>query len=140
MYFQADKLQVQTPIYRVKIMRASEIIRKIADVLDAQESGKSNTEITNRPEQTSVDTPTPANTQDAESQSEVNVQSMVSPIQQKFELLKKATDIDNAFDNGEIGVEEPGEESDELAILKRNAGVPSVVVTQMAHDDEPFDN
>jgi hypothetical protein len=51
---------------------------------------------------------------------------MVPPLQQKIEMLKKSQGIENVYD----------EEPDELAHIKRNAGIISVVT---AEEDEPFE-
>lgn len=42
-------------------------------------------------------------------------ETMVPPLQQELELLKKATGVDNMYD-------EP--EDEELTIIKKNAGIP----------------
>lgn len=42
-------------------------------------------------------------------------ETMVSPLQQELELLKKATGVDNMYDNCE---------DEELTIIKKNAGIP----------------
>jgi hypothetical protein len=71
-------------------MRASEIIRRLADLVDAQESGnQSSTEITNRPQQTSIEVDQPTDTQGIEQQAQVNVKTMVPPLQQKLDLMKR---------------------------------------------------
>jgi hypothetical protein len=51
---------------------------------------------------------------------------MVPPLQQKLELLKKATGVDNMFDN------EGG--ADELDDIKKLTGIKAVIHA----DDEPF--
>jgi hypothetical protein len=110
-------------------MRASEIIRKIADVLDAQEvNHNSNTEITNRPAVVDVEIEQPTDTCDIESQAGVNTKSMVAPLQQKLDLMKKMAGVDDCA--------EP--ETDELAIIKQNAGIKPAVVA-IADEDEPFE-
>lgn len=52
----------------------------------------------------------PEDTKEKESQ-----ETMVSPLQQELELLKKATGVDNMYD-------EP--EDEEITIIKKNAGIP----------------
>ena len=77
-------------------MRASEIIRKIADVIDSQESdSQASTEITNRPDQSDVATSQPTDTTGIEQQAQVNVATMVPPLQQKLDLMKKLAGIDH---------------------------------------------
>jgi hypothetical protein len=110
-------------------MRASEILRKLADVIDSQESdSQASTEITNRPDQSDVATSQPTDTTGIEQQAQVNVATMVPPLQQKLDLMKKMAGVDDCA--------EP--ESDELAIMKQNAGIRPAVIA-IADDDEPFE-
>lgn len=55
---------------------------------------------------------------------------MVPPLQQKMELHKKAHGLDNVYDQVN------GEEPDELAVIKRNAGIASITTPD---EDEPFE-
>ena len=55
----------------------------------------------------------------------VNTQSMVPPLQQKLELLKKASGVPSMFDKGD----------DELEDIKKLTGITAV----MHGDDEPVD-
>jgi hypothetical protein len=57
---------------------------------------------------------------------------MIPPLQQKIELLKKSVGVPNAFDG------EEQDQSDELDILKKNAGVAPIAI-QVAEEDEPFE-
>jgi hypothetical protein len=133
-------------------MRASEILRKLADVIDSQESdSQASTEITNRPDQSDVATSQPTDTT-GEEHVDVNVKPMVPPLQQKLDLLKKLAGVETE-ENGEEcgceddiqaqddGVEEP---KDELATIKRNAGLSMMsqmptILAHIADDDEPFE-
>jgi hypothetical protein len=112
-------------------MKASEILRKLADVIDTQQSDSKQT-----PNRAVL---TPAEPESGEGE-HINTQSMVAPLQQKLELLKKSVGLDNAFDNGDIQLDgEPCDSTtDELAVIKQNAGIRPVVV-QIASDDEPLD-
>ena len=112
-------------------MTAAEILRKLADIVDSKETGLpvSNMNV-------SVDTPT--DTADIEDQAQVNVKSMVPPLQQKLELMKRIA--------GEEACEECGclpcecdDSQDEMEIMKRNAGIAPVVVA-LADEDEPFES
>jgi hypothetical protein len=119
-------------------MRASEIIRKIADVLDAQESNQSSsTEITNRPDQSNVETGQPTDTQGIEQTAGVNVKSMVAPLQQKLDLMKRLAGEEAC---GTCGASPCGCEQgqDELAIMRQNAGIRPAVIA-IADEDEPFE-
>jgi hypothetical protein len=86
-------------------MKTAEILRKLADLVDTVESD--------------ANPPSEENTPD-------ELGTMVPPLQQKIEILKKSQGIDNIYD----------EQADELDTVKRNAGL-AVITT--AEEDEPFD-
>jgi len=75
-------------------MTASEILRKMADIIDSKQTGGEGTEITNRPEQ--IDIEAPSNTNDIEGDAQVNTKSMVAPLQQKLEIMKRLAGMDSA--------------------------------------------
>jgi len=117
-------------------MKASEILRKLADTLDSEEANnRAPTEITNRPDQIDIEVPT--DTKGIESQAKVNVKTMVPPLQQKLDLMKKLAGEDSCEVCGATPCAcEP--EQDELAIIKQNAGIKPVVMA-IADEDEPFE-
>ncbi|HET8688398.1 MAG TPA: hypothetical protein VFM18_17445 [Methanosarcina sp.] len=127
-------------------MRASEILRGLADMLDARETQSSSTEINNRPNTQEVPTEIPSDTAGIEGEAQVNVKTMVPPLQQKIDLMKKLaglehsevggldTDEQEAQFSGNCGCEEP----DELAIMKQNAGITPLVMA-IADEDEPYE-
>lgn len=83
-------------------MRASEILRKFADLIDQAQSGDHNqTGLT----QVEVDPP-----------EDIDQELMIPPLQQKLELLKKSVDMDNAFDCN-------SDDDDELSQMKKIAGI-----------------
>ena len=84
-------------------MKTAEILRNLADLVDTVDSDGA-------PE---------ANTTD-------ELGTMVPPLQQKIEILKKSQGIDNVYD----------EQADELDQVKKNAGL-AVITT--AEEDEPFE-
>ena len=86
-------------------MKTAEILRKLADLVDTVECDASS-----GPEETAPD----------------ELGTMVPPLQQKIEILKKSQGIDNVYD----------QQSDELDQVKRNAGL---AVTVAAEEDEPFE-
>ena len=92
-------------------MKLSDIMRDIADLLDqkmgSQSSGAdlSGNSTQSRLEPVEVDKP-----------SEEEQPKMVPPLQAKLEILKKSEGIPNVYD-GE------GQEADELAMIKKNAGL-----------------
>jgi len=120
-------------------MRASEILRRLADVIDGQQDQTAEVEVDQEPAQ---------DAEDIEDRAQVNVQSMVSPLQQKLELLKKVAGLENAFDMGEINTEYPNPdhydnepeqlEDDELDIMRHNAGFP--VLVQLAASDNDVED
>jgi hypothetical protein len=137
-------------------MRASEILRKLADVIDGQDAGESSTEVNNRPGTNSVDTCRTTDTAGIEGDAQVNTKSMVGPLQQKLELLKKAAGISGAYDSGALSTDVCADEQDicpecqcypcgcsseqdELAIMKQNAGIPPIIAMVATDEDEPFE-
>ena len=118
----------------------------MADILDAKETGGEGTEINNRPEGFDVDAPDSTDTAEIETNAQVNTKSMVGPLQQKFELLKKAAGINGAInatsDEQDVCPEcnaSPCEcGPDELDIIKQNAGIP--VAIQISADDTDVEN
>lgn len=87
---------------------------------------------------------------------DVNTDSMVSPLQQKLELIKKVAGVDGAFADGELNTDaedtcsdcgctpcecehESGE--DALATMKHLAGIaPAAATLVVADEDEPFES
>lgn len=84
-------------------MRASEILRKFADLIDQTQDGNQKQTGLNPVEVV----PPEETTQDL----------MIPPLQQKLELLKKSVDMDNAFDCN------TDNSDDELNNMKRFAGI-----------------
>jgi hypothetical protein len=86
---------------------------------------------------------------------DINTDSMVSPLQQKLELIKKVAGVDGAFTTGEMDThadhdggcpecgcdpcECDGHEADPLEAMKRMAGLPSAATVVIADEDEPFE-
>jgi hypothetical protein len=122
-------------------MRASEILRRMADLIDGKETGGEGTEIGNRPVTGAVDTAPAMDTAGIEGQAQVNTKSMTPPLQQKLELLKKVAGQESAFGSDEDICPEcqcqPCDCGDhnELDIIKRNAGLPVVVQLASADND-----
>jgi hypothetical protein len=126
-------------------MRASEILHKMADIMDSHENGpesgqSANTEITNRPDQSEVEVSIDAG--GIEGAAQVNTRAMISPLQLQAELLKKV--VGHTEEEPECCPQcgcnpcgcEP--EQDELAIIKQNAGIKPAVIA-IADEDEPFE-
>jgi len=108
-------------------MRASEILRKLADVIDSAEGGQvaqAEPQATHPNVRVAL---APAEQPSAE-QPQTAVTTFVPPLQTKIELLKKAVDVDSIYDQG----------GDEIAQLKKSAGIHPVVADEAA-GDEPLD-
>ncbi len=110
-------------------MRAAEILRKLADVIDQNSGQDRPTNSVPHAELAPVEVDNTDNT-------ETSVQ--IPPLQAKIELMKKSMGMDNAYD----GEEECGcggdVVDDEVAQMKRHAGIPVIAVTELS-DDEPFE-
>jgi hypothetical protein len=106
-------------------MRIGEILRKLADIADRQETGGEGTEVVNRPETSEVDTAPAMDTADIEGRAQVNTKTMISPLQMQAELLKKMTGAEGQADICPQCNATPCacEEPDELVVIKQNAGI-----------------
>lgn len=101
-------------------MKASEILRKMADLIDKHSEGESD-----RPTNSVPHAELEPIEVDNDDTSEVS--TMVPPLQQKLELLKKVAG-------------EPDEEGgDELEIIKRHAGINPYVVYTAGEDNDVLD-
>lgn len=99
-------------------MKAAEILRQLADLIDQNSQ---------EPTATSAAELVPVEVDNTDN-TETSV--MVPPLQQKIELLKKATGVENHYDD--CGCDDGAD--DEVAQMKRNAGI-SPIVLQVATDD-----
>jgi hypothetical protein len=102
-------------------MKISDVLRKLADELDAQNSIPD----------------APGNTQTDDS-------VFLPPLQQKQELLKRAVEVDNIYDDkladqthedSDYNID--NNKDDDLDAIKRNAGIAAVIGLS---DDEPLDS
>jgi hypothetical protein len=113
-------------------MRASEILRQMANMIDA----KSQPEQSHNHDSDLIPVPDDV---------------FLPPLQGKYELLKKAVGVDNAFDsnadtmsddpeasNHKVTHMEP-DEQDALARMKKAAGINALIVHDLS-DDEPLDS
>jgi RNA polymerase-binding transcription factor DksA len=111
-------------------MKASEILRKLADVIDSQETAAVNAGNHNRNALEPVD----VDTQDHTEQT-----VMITPLQQKQELLKKAAGVESFYDNEHGDCEQCGSDPcacghDPLDVLKQNAGL-SVIIQDIGGEE-----
>jgi hypothetical protein len=118
-------------------MKIGEILRKMADIMDAQDNSQDQSQ-----EPTAmVQGDEPKTTaQGIEGDAQVNTVSMVAPLQQKLELLKKAAGVDNMYDSEgtcDVCGAAPCECADdnELDAIKKNAGIP-VAIQVSAEDND----
>lgn len=100
-------------------MKMADILRDMADMLDQKISSEHDHNDPAAPGLTPVEVD---NHDDTESV------TMVPPLQQKLELLKKATGVDNHFDGAEEG-------PDELDRIKHLGGVAPAAVIHVASDN-----
>ena len=109
-------------------MKMADILRDLADKLENMEGGA---ESSDRPANTG---PTADHFQhDVDDGAESGDQDvdvtgvMIPPLQQKLEILKKATGMDNAFDN---------QSSDELGDIKKLTGIKAVIQHEAGEDND----
>jgi len=98
-------------------MRAAEILRNLADIIDKAETGLADPESQSSIQLTKVDSDMPGEHEPTELDPNP---VMVPPLQQKLELLKKAVNMPNVFD------QEDQSEPDELSSIKKNAGIAAI--------------
>ena len=126
-------------------MNIAEILRGLADKIDGVEQQV--------PHQDQSAQLHPASATNDE-HPDVNTDSMVSPLQQKLELIKKVAGVDGAFADGALNTDaedagctdcgcDPCEcsgEEDPLATMKHLAGLaPAAATLVVADEDEPFE-
>lgn len=105
-------------------MKAAEILRKLADLIDGQSQEADSTQVVGLAP-VEVD-----NTDNTETT------TMVPPLQAKLELLKKAVDVDSHYDEATPC---DSAEDAELALMKQRAGIPVVAVHELGDDDGAFE-
>jgi hypothetical protein len=119
-------------------MRASEILRQMADMIDAKSQATTQTQSQEQSTGSPDLIPVPTDT-------------FLPPLQGKYELLKKAVGVDNTFDENVGKVAEDPEasnhkvtpmspdETDALERMKKAAGVNALIINDLS-DDEPLEN
>jgi len=142
-------------------MKIGEILRKIADAVDAEEgitTQAADPRLQNQAELVAIaqepvevvanveaEKPSP-NGRTVSGNDKEPEELFLPPLQQKQELLKKAVGVENIYDDGRPGdasdenAEAPTpEEEDLLQRIKRMAGVPVAAVQELSND-EVFDD
>lgn len=124
-------------------MTLSDILRNIADKLAAVEQG--DTDSSNLGDHVggvskNFQAMQAPETQDSDVEKDIPLDTMVPPLQQKIELLKRSVGIDNVFDGSPIDKTDDGS-TEELDAIKRMAGIsPNTTAIMTLSDDEPMDN
>ena len=120
-------------------MKASEILHGLAELLAGIESGQgqSNQNVPQQPNKAELVQVQVDHSDGTDST------TMVPPLQQKIELLKKSLQVDNEFDKGFDQVDQqydqPGaNEVDDLSRMKQMAGIKTFAQQELAKD-EPLD-
>ena len=97
-------------------MKPSEMLRRLADLIDAKEKEQNDSNhLAQQPDDI-----------------------FIPPLQLKLELLKKATGVENVYDE-ESQENNESHSYDEIDVIKKNAGI-SVVALDALGDDEPLEN
>lgn len=100
-------------------MKTSEILRQLADIIDTIDS----------------DNKTKTNKESDLAQQPDDL--YIPPLQLKLELLKKATNVENVYDE-DLENTKP-HSYDELTAIKKNAGINVTALDELV-DDEPLEN
>jgi hypothetical protein len=106
-------------------MKAAEILRSLADVIDRAETGTAAAEVPTQIQKPSFHKVEVPNEEQGDPYA-----TMVSPLQQKLELLKKAAGVESAYD------EQDREAADPLDQMKKMAGLQTVMVASEDNDIE----
>ena len=122
-------------------MKASEILHGLADLLAGIESGQG--QASNQPQATAQVQVASLKPVEVDNTDGSNSTTMVPPLQQKLELLKKSLNVDNEFDQGFDQIEQEQEgrtpsDGGDLERMKQMAGIKKVAQQELAND-EPLD-
>ena len=125
-------------------MRIGEILRKLADIVDQDEPVTQQEPVQAEPEVGPGTTITvtstggeidPLGTEDeCCNDKEQPAVTMVSPLQQEHELLKKSVGVDNNVD--EFAAQEEAGYQDELAAMKQSAGIGEEAANAKAQSEQ----
>jgi hypothetical protein len=124
-------------------MKPSEILRNLADMIDAKQQSERPLSASGRlsprimPQEPEVEMADDYSCDDDLAQQPDDI--MIPPLQLKIELLKKATGVESVYDDEDCDEQDPKSHSyDELELIKKNAGLNPVVLDALG-DDEPLD-
>lgn len=119
-------------------MKLAEILRTLADTIDHYSQEE-------EPAQVAVVEPeSDGEVVDQSGEAEQPAGVFIPPLQLKIELLKKAVNVDNVYDHtAEMDAENRSQEipvkEDEIASLRRSAGINPAVIQEFANE-EPLDD
>ena len=108
-------------------MKASEFLRSLADIVArSEDSGVSPQDVEHQDNSADLQKVNVDNTDNTD------CTTMIPPLQQKMELLKKAAGVDSVYDN-------EGQEDDPLNQLKKAAGISTVATFTAGEDNDVAD-
>lgn len=128
-------------------MKVADVLRKLADIVDQQDNpARPDDKVQNPAELAEVPAGPYGDEVDAPENQDSGADDdlMVPPLQLKLELLKRAVDVDNIYDDQRADEVHNDTQEDPLAAIKRNAGIDSGAMTAIIHgiagEDEPLDD
>jgi len=127
-------------------MKSSEILGALRDLVDKIAKDDATPVVNVYPAEkrfVSVEVPrTPEDLEDKEKDKEAPLNTMVPPLQQKMELLKRAVDIDNVFDGTSVDKTTNGQDDykQQIQTITKNAGIPNAAAIMALTDEEPLDD
>ena len=126
-------------------MKSSEILGALRDLVDKISSSEETVAVNQYPQDTNkrfvAVNVNPTAADEPKTDQEPPLDTMVPPLQQKMELLKRAVDIDNVFDGTSVDKTTNGQEDykQELGSITKNAGIPTAAIMALT-DEEPLDD
>ena len=125
-------------------MKISDVLRKLADLADQQgDPARPDPSIQNPAELEKVSAGSPGNEVEIPSVEDIEDNVFLPPLQQKQELLKRAVEVNNVYDDEYSEETHPdsalnlSNSNKELDAIKKNAGLTAAVIGMS--DDEPLD-
>jgi hypothetical protein len=118
-------------------MRMSEILRQLSDLIASAEKVSSQSQPDDQTNGTAELTPVQVSNTDNTDPGGV----FVPPLQAKLELLKKAVNVDNVYNQGDDDgdmTDQGNDNEDQFSRIRKLAGI-NPVVTDEAASDEPLD-
>jgi hypothetical protein len=104
-------------------MKMSDLLRDLADLMDQKQQGSQGADMSQNSTQQRMDPVEPTVPELDDNP------IMVPPLQQKLELLKKASGVASHYDH-------EGSSPDELAQVKKNAGLTAVIQHEAGEDND----